>query len=247
MELFDVLDEMDAAAATATAKNDSDAAAAGVQESADAIALNNVDIVTPTGVCLAQGINLNIARGHSLMVTGQNATGKSSLFRVLSGLWPLRKGSLSVPRGQIQLVPQRVYSVSGTLADQITYPKHIEKMTAEDEAKLVAALESVALKYLPEQYGGWDANVAWEDSLSLGEQQRIGVARVMYHKPAFVVLDECTDAVSSNDEVKLYEAMHSVGVTAITISKRLALEDFHDQNLTLGEDTAVGWSLKGTQ
>ena len=73
------------------------------------------------------------------------------------------------------------------------------------------------------------------------------MARVMYHKPSFVVLDECTDAVSANDEVKLYEAMHKVGVTCITISKRLALEDFHDQNLTLGQDTTVGWSLTATR
>lgn len=139
----------DKASATAVAKNVSDAAAAGVQESDDVIALNDVDIVTPTGVCLAQGIDLNISRGHSLMVTGHNATGKSSLFRVLSGLWPLQKGSLSAPRDQIQLVPQRVYSVSGTLADQITYPKHIDKRSEEDEAKLVAALDYVALKYAP--------------------------------------------------------------------------------------------------
>ena len=81
--------------------------------------------------------------------------------------------------------------VSGTLGDQITYPKHIQKMSPEDEAKMAAALAKVALSYLPEQYGGWDQTMQWEEALSLGEQQRIGVARVLYHNPMFVVLDEC--------------------------------------------------------
>jgi ABC-type uncharacterized transport system fused permease/ATPase subunit len=56
---------------------------------------------------------------------------------------------------------------------------------------------------------------------SLGEQQRVGLARVLFHCPQFAVLDECTDAVSAHDEADLYRALHAAGITCITISKRL--------------------------
>ena len=58
-------------------------------------------------------------------------------------------------------------------------------------------------RYLVAQYGGWDEQVPWEKKLSLGEQQRIGLARLIYQKPTFGVLDECTDAVSAGDEKSL--------------------------------------------
>jgi ABC-type uncharacterized transport system fused permease/ATPase subunit len=57
----------------------------------------------------------------------------------------------------------------------------------------------------------------------------VGVARLFFHKPLFGVLDECTDAVSADVEEQLYVKMHEAGITCITISKRLALADFHDK------------------
>ena len=56
---------------------------------------------------------------------------------------------------------------------------------------------------------GWDRWARWEDVLSLGEQQRMGIARMLYHQPRFAVLDECTSAVSVDAEEQLYEAAFS--------------------------------------
>jgi ABC-type uncharacterized transport system fused permease/ATPase subunit len=92
--------------------------------------------------------------------------------------------------------------------------------------------------------GGWEACKPWEDTLSLGEQQRLGIARLLFHRPAYGVLDECTDAVSADGEHKLYEALHAAGVSTITISKRLALTRFHRHELQLGADNEEGWLLK---
>ena len=85
----------------------------------------------------------------------------------------------------------------------------------------------------------------WEDVLSLGEQQRIGCARLFFHSPQFAVLDECTSAVSIDVEEALYKAAHERGITSVTISQRLALEEFHAHELSLGEEHgARGWSLR---
>ena len=53
-----------------------------------------------------------------------------------------------------------------------------------------------APRYLVEREGGWDARKEWGEVLSLGEQQRLGMARLFFHRPRFGVLDECTNATS---------------------------------------------------
>ena len=118
---------------------------------------------------------------------------------------------------------------------------------------------SVEIEYLVDRYAekdengkiiksGWDAVMKWEDVLSLGEQQRIGCARLFYCNPDYAILDECTSAVSVDVEEKLYRQAHAQSITSITISQRLALEEFHHQELKLGDSNGdKGWSLRQIQ
>ena len=130
------------------------------------------------------------------------------------------------------------------MADQITYPKILAtgQRTAEVEAHLQKLLALVGLEELPAREGGWDAERVWEDTLSLGEQQRLGIARLFYNKPRFGVLDECTSAVSMDVEERLYAAAKDLGITSITISQRLALTQFHSTELKLGQESDSGWA-----
>merc|ERR1712195_26456 len=199
----------------------------------ESITFTSVDIVAPGGTCCANDLTFKVEKGKPLIVTGPNASGKSSLFRMLGGLW-------KVP------------------ADQITYPKKIQtkNRTQEDEKELFGQLEMVQIEYLVDRYAkkndegevlvsGWDAVMKWEDVLSLGEQQRIGCARLFYTNPTFAILDECTSAVSIDVEEKLYRQAHAQNITSITISQRLALEEFHTQELKLGDSNGPkGWSLR---
>jgi ABC-type uncharacterized transport system fused permease/ATPase subunit len=106
-------------------------------------------------------------------------------------------------------------------------------------------LKLVRVPYLVDREGGWDVVAKWEDVLSLGEQQRIGCARLFFHDPAFAILDECTSAVSVDVEEALYKAASDRGITSITISQRLALEQFHTHELSMGDANGdKGWKLR---
>ena len=199
--------EVDEALNTFDAAHDStaagDVALAEQGDESPAVEVTAVDLVTPKGTCLASKISCEITPDRPLMVTGPNACGKTSFFRTLAGLWPLRTGTVSVRGARrdappIFLVPQRIYCCVGSLADQVTYPQIVQEAerTAEVEERILSLLDAVGIEYLAEREGGLSATTAWDDVLSLGEQQRLGMARMFYSRPVFGVLDECTSACS---------------------------------------------------
>ncbi|KAL9340425.1 hypothetical protein Peur_066644 [Populus x canadensis] len=238
--------------------------------SKDAISFMEVDIITPAQKLLARQLTFDIGQGKSLLLTGPNGSGKSSVFRVLRGLWPTVSGRLAKPSQHISketgsgcgifYVPQRPYTCLGTLRDQIIYPlSHDEaevmtlklsekgmqstEMTNILDTRLKNILENVRLNYLLEREGGWDANMNWEDTLSLGEQQRLGMARLFFHKPKFAILDECTNATSVDVEEQLYRLAKDMGITFVTSSQRPALIPFHSLELRL-IDGEGQWELR---
>ncbi|CAL0333141.1 unnamed protein product [Lupinus luteus] len=239
--------------------------------SKDVISFSKVDIVTPTQKMLARELTCDIELGESLLVTGPNGSGKSSIFRVLRGLWPVASGRLSRPSEDVDqevgsghgifYVPQRPYTCLGTLRDQIIYPLSREeaefralKMFGKGEVHpdtgnlldmhLQVILENVRLNYLLERdERGWDANPNWEDILSLGEQQRLGMARLFFHEPKFGILDECTNATSVDVEEHLYGVAKDMGITFVTSSQRPALIPYHSLELRL-IDGEGNWELR---
>ncbi|CAL9173750.1 unnamed protein product [Musa hybrid cultivar] len=212
------------------------------------ISFCKVDIITPSQKLLARQLTCDIVPGKSLLVTGPNGSGKSSIFRVLQGLWPIASGRLVKPCDAVFYVPQRPYTSLGTLRDQVIYPLSREEAelrmitmvkTGDNsdatrllDARLKTILEGVRLVYLLEREG-WDATANWEDVLSLGEQQRLGMARLFFHHPKFGVLDECTNATSVDVEEHLYRLANDMGITVITSSQRPALIPFHAMELKL--------------
>jgi len=241
--------------------------------SEDAISFIEADIITPSQKLLARQLTCEIVQGKSLLVTGPNGSGKSSIFRVLRGLWPIANGRLAKPSQHfseekgygcnIFYVPQRPYTCLGTLRDQIIYPlsrneaelralrlfgkdaayEHADSIKVLD-SRLRIILENVRLNYLLErEQGGWDSKQNWEDMLSLGEQQRLGMARLFFHSPEFGILDECTNATSVDVEEQLYKLAKEMGITVVTSSQRPALIPFHSVELRL-IDGEGNWELR---
>jgi len=216
-----------------------------------------IDIITPglEGNPLALGVGFKVARGEALIITGPNASGKSLLGGLLAGLRPLHgkcasvsvsglvlNGQLRPCISELMLLPQRPYLAPGGLGDQVAYP--FEGST-QDPAELQRCLDVVGIGYLVERHGGLDKDpeLPWDEILSGGEQQRIGVSRCLFQRPTFAVLDDCTSMVSQEAEFALYKSIVDCGTIPITISQRLSLPEMHSQELKLGIDTLEGWSL----
>ncbi|KAA3457390.1 ABC transporter D family member 1-like [Gossypium australe] len=249
----------------------------------DVISFCDVDIVTPSEKLLARQLTCDVVPGKNLLVTGPNGSGKSSVFRVLRGLWPVMSGRLYKPSHHLDkedisgcgvfYVPQKPYTCLGTLRDQIIYPLSHEEAKLKElklygkgkssadttnilDARLKNILENVRLNYLLERdESGWDANLSWEDILSLGEQQRLGIARLFFHKPKFGILDECTNATSVDVEEQLYRLAKHLGITVITSSQastfmqranRPALIPFHALELRF-VDGEGNWELRSIE
>ncbi|KAJ2827292.1 ATP-binding cassette long-chain fatty acid transporter pxa1 [Coemansia furcata] len=219
-----------------------------VYEDIDGIRLVDVPIVAPStdpsigGELLVNPLTWEVRRGQHWMIAGPNGVGKTSVLRVLSGLWPAFAGVVERPEpSEICYIPQRPYLSLGSLRDQVIYPHTYEQMHAlgRTDDELMEVLYAVHLAYLPAREGGFDARKEWKDVLSGGEKQRINLARVFYHLPRFAVLDECTSAVSADVEGLMYEHAKRLGITLITISHRPALYKYHTFLLRLGVGEAL--------
>uniref|UniRef100_A0A8C0BBM3 ATP binding cassette subfamily D member 4 n=1 Tax=Buteo japonicus TaxID=224669 RepID=A0A8C0BBM3_9AVES len=184
--------------------------------------------VPSSGKLLIKDLSLRISQGNSVMIVGNTGTGKTSLLRVLGGLWESTQGSIKMltcfgPRGVVFL-PQRPFFTDGSLREQVR--------SADDE-RIVRFLELAGLVTLFIE-GDFESQPCCRyDILSPGEMQRLSFARLFYLQPKYAVLDEATSALTEEVEHELYRVCLQLGMTLISVGHRASLEKFHSWILKL--------------
>lgn len=197
------------------------------------VELSDVTLRTPGGEQgLVSGLNLSLREGERLLIVGQTGVGKSSMLRAMAGLWSRGNGQIGMPpAGQCLFLPQRPYMVLGDLRAQLLYPHGDDHQISEDV--LADILREVRLDKLLGLHGGLNGARDWGKVLSLGEQQRMGFARVLAMHPCIAFLDEATSAVDVDTERHLYSLLQRTGIAYVSVGHRPSLMAYHDRALEL--------------
>ncbi|TXG94900.1 MAG: type I secretion system permease/ATPase [Rhodocyclaceae bacterium] len=195
---------------------------------------------------IVKGVSFELQAGESMGLIGPSASGKSTLLRLLLGVWPPYAGTVrldgadiaSWPRSRlgryIGYLPQDVELFSGTVAENIARLGEPEPQQVIAAAQRANAHEMILR--LPQ---GYDTQIG-EGGAALpgGQRQRIGLARALYGKPRLVVLDEPNANLDGEGEAALARAMATLreaGVTLIVVSHRPSLLAGVDKLMVLND------------
>jgi putative ATP-binding cassette transporter len=193
----------------------------------DAVALSH-----PTGAPLVAAVTLDIEPKSKILVSGPSGSGKSTLLRAIAGIWPFGHGVIRTPRRFDALfLSQRPYFPLGTLREAVCYPSAPEAYTDDD---VQAALHSVGLSRLA---GRLDQLGNWSEELSGADQQRVGFARALLHKPAWLFCDEATSNLDDSSQACIYRLLSSQlpDMAIVTVAGREELALHHTRR----------WELRG--
>jgi putative ATP-binding cassette transporter len=202
-------------------------------EDADELQVRDLTVRRPDERVLVDDLDLDVAAGASLLVTGPSGGGKTTLLRSLAQLWPYTNGFVRRPIDDGSLfLPQQPYLPLGSLRDALAYPGPATEM---DDAHAAELLRKV---YLPQLADQLDDEDDWARRLSPGEQQRLGFARILVMRPKVVFMDEATSAIDEGLEQSLYTLLREElpDMVIVSVGHRSSLRRFHDELLELGVD-----------
>jgi putative ATP-binding cassette transporter len=204
-----------------------------VSDGGTAMAADELIVSLPTGEEIVHASGLAIGPAERVLVTGPSGSGKTSLFRALGGVWPFGAGTIRIPQGaKLLVLPQRPYLPLGTLRGALAYPGPDDAFTPDE---IDDVLDATGLSHLREAL---DETAYWADRLSMGEQQRLSIARALLQKPDWLFLDEATAALDEPAEGMLYrlrlERLPEAAI--VSIGHRSSLVVFHERFLALKPD-----------
>ena len=198
------------------------------------IALSNITLTNREGKILLNDLNFEIELGKKLLIMGRSGIGKTSILRCLAQIWMPDSGQLHLPKHEISFVPQRPYLPLGTLQSCLNYPHKSPK--SDDDLVAAETLSLVGLEHLIEYL---DVEKDYLKMLSLGELQRLNIARVLLHQPRILIMDEPTSSLDEYYEELMLGLLNSKlqdGVTIITVSHSKALAKYHDHVIEIKQD-----------
>ncbi|WP_293854074.1 type I secretion system permease/ATPase [uncultured Alsobacter sp.] len=215
-------------------------------------------VIAPPGErrIVVQDVSFSLARGQGLGIIGPSASGKSSLVRGLTGVWPLVRGTIRLDGASLDqwsseelgrhvgYLPQDIELFDGTIAENISRFEPDARPQDIIAAATHAGVHDLVLR-LPQ---GYETRVGEGGlALSAGQRQRIGLARALYGDPFLVVLDEPNSNLDSAGEEALTEAIVGVrnrgGIVVVVAHRPSALAGV-DLILVMNEGRMQGFGPK---
>jgi len=197
-----------------------------------------------TQVPILKSVNFALQPGEVLAVVGPSASGKTTLARCLVGLWPAINGKVRLDGvdvfnwDKVELGPHVGYLPQGVELFDGSVAENIARFGDVDQAKVEAAARAVGLhEFILSLPQGYDSPVGREGArLSGGQRQRIALARALYGKPAFVVLDEPNSSLDEQGDAALASAISqyaSCGTTFVVMTHRTSVLGVTNKMLVL--------------
>ena len=193
---------------------------------------------------ILRGVAFALNPGEVLAVVGPSASGKTTLARLLVGIWPAVGGKVRLDGADVfswdknelgpnmGYLPQGVELFEGTVAENIARFGRVDQQLVEDAARVVGLHDLILA--LPQGYAspvGRDGAV-----LSGGQRQRVALARALYGRPAFVVLDEPNSSLDEIGDAALAQAISQLkltGTTFVVMTHRTSVLGVADKLLVL--------------
>ena len=191
--------------------------------------IKNLCLAKLDGEVILCNVNAEINLGDRVLITGDTYTA-ARLFKAIAGLWPWGTGCIELPDSEsLFFMPPRPYLPDGTLHATICYPSPCETYSLDS---IQQALRLTGLTQLLDQLEQSDN---WETTLTAEQQQRLGLVRLLLHKPKWVLLQEAFDSLNAEDEVAMFRLIcqQLPDAAILTISHQAEVAAFHHKTITL--------------
>jgi putative ATP-binding cassette transporter len=204
----------------------------------------DLSVTNPDGnSLLIDKLKMVLKPGESVLIRGPQASGKSALLGAIIGTWPFGKGTVGRPADKdVMIITQQPFMQPMTLVQALTYPE--TDATQADKSRLAEILRLVDLGDLIDKDKrnlDFDTVYNWREILSLSQQQRLGLARIINKKPLYCLVDEASNAMEAENEKLLFTLFKSLGTTYLTASNGADLVKYHSWVLEINDGGS--WKL----
>jgi vitamin B12/bleomycin/antimicrobial peptide transport system ATP-binding/permease protein len=199
----------------------------------DRLVFDDVAIALPAGCSRLSEKHAVIHSGERVLIIGKQQGGKTSLFSAIAGLWPWGDGRIELPPAQTMMfISQQDYIPPGSLRGALAYPAQPTQFTNQEYLSALARMKLIHLA------PGLDRTARWETELSREDKRKLAFARLLLHKPRWIVLDDALDHIDDETRGLALDVFCNELIEAaiVNIGEAVSLRGFSNRILHLVQD-----------